>query len=261
MKKNTLFLIAFLLHATPAAAFSVSHDFNVFLGPFNASNTKFDYSLQPDKYKVQSNVSTLGLFNALYPFEAQYTTTGRVNKKDLETTSYISVSKSRFNKRRKEMIYDENGLPIYRISSKNAENKKEVEILPSPDNKGTTDLQTVLAELAYQYNETKFCASRMQVFDGKHRFDVIFRDEGQEQLISDEFLPFSGTASKCAMYVDKLKETGDDLLWDFDENHPIYFWILTDEKTNIPFIAKIETNSTPLGKLKAYTYNLTIQEK
>ena len=64
---------------------------------------------------------------------------------------------------------------------------KKVEIQQNADNRDTTDLQTVFAELARQYNNVKFCDSRMQVFDGKRRFDVIFRDEGKERLVANEY--------------------------------------------------------------------------
>ena len=96
------------------------------------------------------------------------------------------------------------------------------------------------------------------VFDGKRRFDVIFKDEGQEELTSNEYRPFQGTASKCSMYIDKLDSSGDDLLWQITSDRPIYFWILTDKETNIPFIAQIHIDDTPLGKLDVYTTDITI---
>lgn len=259
MKKAFCFLICLLGFPRTAAAFSVTHDFTVFLGPFNASETQFTYALTPTDYAVNSTVKTFGLFDALYPFKAEYATTGRIEKDGLATTSYKYAAKSRFSKRTKEMIYDANGIPVYRISSKNGKEKK-VEIAPNPDNKDTTDLQTVLAELSRQYNQLGFCDSRMQVFDGKRRFDVIFKDEGKEELAAGQYRPYAGEAAKCSMYIDKLGADGDDLLWQITSDRPIYFWILTDKQTKLPFIAQIEIESTPLGKMNVYTSNVTIKE-
>lgn len=162
MKKIPLLLLIGLLYAGPARAFSVEHDFTVILGPFNASKTRFTYALTPDSYAVNSTVKTDGMFNALYPFKANYATTGKIVNGNLETTGYHYDSQSRFNKRTKELVYDDNGMPLYRISSKNDKTKK-VEIEQNADNRNTTDLQTVFAELARQYNNVKFCDSRMQV--------------------------------------------------------------------------------------------------
>lgn len=257
MKKSLLFVALFMLISPKAFAFNATHDFTVFLGPFNASKTSFSYALDDKNYAVSSKVKTSGLFDTLYPFEANYATTGKIVKNKLETTSYKYQSQSRFTNRKKELVYNEDGQPIYRISSKNGKEKR-VDITPSPKNDETTDLQTVFAELARQYNKVKFCDSRMEVFDGKRRFDVIFKDEGQEELTANEYRPFQGTASKCSMYIDKLDSSGDDLLWQITSDRPIYFWILTDKETNIPFIAQIHIDDTPLGKLDVYTTDITI---
>lgn len=258
--KKALLISAFILGLSAKAnAFSVTHDFTVLIGPFNASQTSFTYALTPKDYAVSSKVKTFGLFNTLYPFEARYATTGRINGEEMETTSYKYQSQSRFSKRKKELIYNEQGLPVYRISAKNDKEKK-VEITPDPQNKETTDLQTVFAKLAHQYNQMKFCDSRMEVFDGKHRFDIIFKDEGKEELSPNQYSSYGGTAGKCSMYIDKLDTKGDDMLWELTSDRPIYFWILSDEKTGIPFIARIEVEETPLGKMNIYTHSVTIEE-
>jgi len=259
MKKFLLILTLLLGWPAHAGAFSVTHDFTVFIGPFNASKTSFSYALKPNSYAVSSKVQTFGLFDTLYPFEAQYATTGRIVGKELKTTSYKYQSRSRFNKRKKELIYNEKGIPVYRISSKN-EKEKKVEIAPEAENDKTTDLQTVFAELALQYNKLKFCDARMEVFDGKRRFDIIFKDEGRENLEANQYSPYAGNAGKCSMYIDKLSSEGDDLLWQFTSDRPIYFWILADDKTGIPFIARVEVENTPLGKMNIYTHTVTIEE-
>ena len=80
MKKTPAFLLAaLLLGAQPAQAFSVRHDFSVQIGPFDASRTNFEYALTPAEYRVESTVKTNGLFDTLYPFRADYATTGKIN--------------------------------------------------------------------------------------------------------------------------------------------------------------------------------------
>ncbi len=259
MKKLLLILTFIFSLPNMAQAFKVAHNFTVFVGPFNASQTSFTYALTPNSYAVSSKIKTFGLFDTLYPFEAAYATTGHIKNGKLETSTYKYQSQSRFSKRKKELIYNDEGIPVYRISAKNNKEKK-VEIAPDPQNNETTDLQTVFAELAYQYNQLKFCDSRMEVFDGKRRFDIIFKDEGREELQPNQYSPYSGTAGKCSMYIDKLGSEGDDLLWQFTSDRPIYFWILADEKSGIPFIARVEVEETPLGKMNIYTHKVTIEE-
>ena len=259
MKKIILPALLSLFVCHSAQAFTVSHDFTVILGVFNASKTNFSYSLSPENYAVNSTVKTAGLFDSLYPFEAVYATTGKIKKNGLETASYKYHSKSRFSKRSKELVYDKNGNPLYRISSKNDKSKK-VKIEENQNNADTTDLQTVLAKLAKQYNELRFCDSRMEVFDGKRRFDVIFKDEGIEELSANDYSDIEGKAAKCSMYIDKLNSKEDDLLWELTSERPIYFWLMEDKDKKVPFIAKISINETPLGKLDAYAKNITVKD-
>ncbi len=259
MKKIILSALFSLFFCQTAQAFSVNHDFTVILGVFNASDTKFSYSLTPKDYAVNSTVKTAGFFDSLYPFEAVYSTTGKIKKNEMETASYKYQSKSRFSKRSKELVYDKNGNPLYRISSRNDKSKK-VKIEENPNNADTTDLQTVLAKLAKQYNDLRFCDSRMEVFDGKRRFDVIFKDEGIEELPANEYSDISGKAAKCSMYIDKLGSKEDDLLWELTSDRPIYFWLMEDKDKKMPFIARISINETPLGKLDAYAKKITIKD-
>lgn len=260
MKKIALLTFLLLLKAQPAASFTVEHNFTVILGIFNASDTKFSYSLSPKNYAVSSEVKTAGVFDSLYPFQAHYSTTGTIKKNEMETTSYKYQAKSRFSKRSKELVYDDNGVPLYRISTKNDKSKK-VNIEENTNNKDTTDLQTVFAKLAKQYNEVKFCDSRMEVFDGKRRFDVIFKDEGIDELTHNNYSPIEGKAAKCSMFIDKLGSKDDDLLWELTSERPVYFWIMEDSTGKVPFIARISVDETPLGKLDVYAKNITVKDK
>lgn len=255
--KKLMALFLFLGCCGEAQAFSIKHDFTVFLGPFNASKTSFTYALTPSEYSVNSEVRTAGIFDTLYPFAANYATKGKIIGDTLKTTDYHYDSKSRFNTRSKKLVYNDKGMPVMRISTKNDKEKK-VEIDEDADNKGTTDLQTVFAELALQFNRMKFCDSRMEVFDGKRRFDVIFKDEGQETLKPNKYSSLAGKAAKCSMYIDKLGSEGDDLMWQLTSDRPVYFWLLEDPATQKPFIARVLVEDTPLGRLEVYTHKITV---
>ena len=259
MLKNILVVVLSFLFIRNVEAYSLRHSFDVFLGPFNASRTEFEYGLTKDKYHIESDVRTFGFFDSIYPFSAQYSTTGKIKGSTLDTTSYKYSSKSRFNRRSKELIYDDNGNPIYRLSSKNDKEKK-VDIDQSLNTGDTTDLQTIFAKLALQYSKVKFCQARFEVFDGKRRFDVIFEDEGDEELQKSENIPQTVQTKKCSMYIDKLDSEGDDLLWQLTSDRPIYFWIAEEETNQYPYIARVFIENTPLGALNVYTTHISIKE-
>lgn len=260
MKKLGLCFIFSVCLINTVQAYQTTHYATAVLGPFNASNASFTYNITPQSYLVHTNIQTDGFFSTLYPFTAEYKTTGTIKNNTFNTTSYVSDSKSRFNTRKKEMFYDNNGKPIYRISNKNSSNQKKVEILPPPDNIHTTDLQTVLAEMIVQYTKMGFCNARLHVFDGKKNFDIVFQDEGKENISANEYSPYEGTAAKCSFYADDLGQNHDDLIFQITPDNPFYVWILKDKKNNHPFIAKLEKPSTILGKLTVYTKSIEFKD-
>lgn len=259
MQKNTIFFLSALLWSFNAAAFSVTHDMFVTVGAFDASKTRFAYDFAPDGYKVSSSVQTNGFFDTVYPFQAEYRTSGKIDGGKMITRDYSYTSKSRFNNRSKQVVYNDKGEPQYQITAKNGKAKKR-DFTPSPLPADTFDLQTVLAKLAKQYNDVGFCDSQMAVYDGKRRFDVVFKDEGKELLPENEHLLPMGEASKCSLHIDKLLSEDDDALWEFSANKPIYFWIVRNSETKYPVIARIQIKDTPLGELNAYTSQFTIKE-
>ncbi|MDR1693841.1 MAG: DUF3108 domain-containing protein [Lactobacillaceae bacterium] len=257
--KKIFFILAFLSLAKNSLAFTVNHEFDVFIGKFNASRTSFSYSVSDKDYTVSSDVKTYGLFDKLYPFQAVYSTEGKIGKdKEMKTVSYKYVAKSRFNRRTKELVYNDEGIPVYRISSKNEKEKKS-NVNVDVDVESTTDLQTVMAELVMQYAEFRFCDARMEVFDGKKRFDVIFKDEGNQTIKANKYSAFEGSATKCSMYIDNLGSKGGDMLWEISSDQPVYFWIMEDEN-KIPFIARLEIKDTKYGRVQVYTKNVEVRK-
>ena len=66
--------------------------------------------------------------------------------------------------------------------------------------------------------------------------------------------------SLVCRYLDKqeiLEDTDAGFLLNQDE--PIYFWVLKDEKTKAWFIAKILIENTPFGKLQAVTTKIEVK--
>lgn len=258
MQKFITVLFICLILPSLSQAFSIKHDFFVTVGVFDASKTEFTYTLNKDSYKVASKIMTNGFFNVVFPFEANYKTSGKLSGSQMTTVDYNYEAKSKFNTRTKKVYY-ENGIPIYQVATKNGKEKRK-EFTPSPTPADTFDLQTVIAKIAKQYNEVSFCDSTLKVYDGRRRFDVTFKDEGSENLTADEHSFYSGKASKCSMHIQKVLSEDDDELWEFSSNKSVYFWIAKDEKTKHPFIAKVFIKDTPLGELTAHTTKITIEE-
>lgn len=259
IKKALLAIIITAFGTTNAAAISVKHHFDAVIGIFNAGEADFTYDVDNEKYAVNSKLYTKGVFDSLYPFEAKYSTSGRIEKEQMKTEHYSYESQSRFNKRTKKVLYSAEGLPLKSISIKNGK-KREKQIKIKDDVDNTTDLQSVMAALARQYLQVGSCKAVRKVFDGKRRYNVLFEDVGQDWLDKDERSPYFGKALKCSMSIERLKEEGDDMLWKMTSDSPVYFWIMQDEKSSVPFIARVKVGETPLGEMTVYTNKIEVNK-
>ncbi len=258
--KRAIFALMAIIWSTQAGAEGIRHKFIVQVGPFDAARTELEFNLNAQDFSVISKVKTNGLFDLVYPFSAQYSSLGKILADEtLLTQKYASDSQSSRTHRTKELFYNNQGLPIYRLSAKNNK-KKRVDIPQEPQNLGTTDLQTAIAQIAFQYRNVGFCQARLEIFDGKRRFAAVFQDNGNEHLTANEYSSLTGQAHKCLFYIDKLDNDDDDLIWQISQENPINLWIMQDKQTKLPYIARIHMNNTPLGELNAYTTHISLTD-
>ena len=125
MQKFIIFFLGTFLTTFSAEAFSVKHDFFVTVGPFDASKTEFTYSLLPGSYFVNSQVSTNGFFNTVYPFKALYSTSGIIKNNQMITSDYNYTSQSRFNSRGKQVFYSSKEFLYTKFLPKTAKPRKK----------------------------------------------------------------------------------------------------------------------------------------
>lgn len=232
-------------------ALSVSHSIKAEIGMFDAGEKKFEYSFFGERdYDVKIIFKTRGAFRAIYPFDATYHAVGTYDKTRFYPQDYFYDTKA-FKHRTKEIVY-ENGEPIYRISTKNDKKRKD-EIKTDSQYKTSNDMLTLFAELTRQILDGKKCDFEQYAYDGKRYTKVSVKYSGKEKLKTPYF---KGRAMKCEM---KMKTFDDDDSGLFDNDEPVYIWILNDEKTGIPFLAKILIESTQFGKLEALTTEIEVK--
>lgn len=252
-----IFFLFVLFASHPAFAQKVEQYMNVEIGPFNAADLKLAYELGQKEYHFLTEIKTAGLFHSLYPFVAVYETKGAKIRDSFSARQYGYQTQSRNHIRTKSFVFDQNGILKSRISSKDNERKEVLITLPK-EKVDAYDIQTVMAMLAEQLSKNHFCAMEKTVFDGKKQYRVLVQDEGKTTL-KDPVTSQKKQALKCSLKLIGGEKQKGDLLWEMTAKKPVYFYILTDPKTKLPFIAKIEIDSTPLGDLKAYTTDINFK--
>ena len=254
MKRGLFYIFIIALISFPAAALEVLQKFDTTIGFFDASKETFAYKFyNAHDYDIKTTVTTTGTFGALYPFSASYHAVGTFNKAKFMPQSYFQTAKSRFHKRSKEIVY-QNGVPQYRISQKD---KKRLQDAIEIDEKYTSshDLISTFAELSWQIIKGGKCDFEKYSFNGKRYSLSKVKTLGKEKIKTPYF---EGKALKCAYHLEVLDDAEAGFFLNKDE--PIYFWILHDKQTDLPFIARILVESTPFGAMETITTEIEVKK-
>lgn len=253
MKNGLLIFLSVLIWGAEVQALEVKHYMQTTIGLIDACEETFSYAFYQDKdYDIKTSVSTSGTFGVLYPFTATYHSVGTYDKYGFKPQDYYYETQTRFTHRSKEIVY-KNGEPQYRISVKN-ERKRIDEIKTNPQYPHSGDLLSVFGELAQKIIKKGNCDLEQYSFNGKKYAKSTVKTLKKEKIKTDYF---AGKALKCQYKQEILEDTDAGFFLNQDE--PIYFWVLKDEKTKALFVAKILIENTPFGKLQAVTTNIEVK--
>ena len=239
-----------------ANAASVEQLLKVKITPFEAIDCHFSYSLDDNSYAINTELTTAGMFGKIYPFSGRYSAEGKIKNGDFIQEKYESRTKSRFNRRKSNLIYNENGVLTERISEKNG--KKKIFPVKNQISTESINLPTVFAKLIKQLQVDGNCASTYTVFNGKRSFQVVFADYGQESSETKDTATNNNISTKCSMYIESEEYT-DNLLFNASVGSPVMFWIKKDEQTGLPYIEKIEAKYSKFGYITVQSAKINIR--
>lgn len=176
--------------------------YEVYAGGIHAVQARLnmDYS-KPGHYSVKLGAHTRGFLGALAPWDGTFESHGWVlNKNDLRPRQHKSVAIWRGEKEIKDYAYTKDrrfkGLSI-KDHDKPAY-KKEVDAALT---QGTTDVLTATLLVMQDVADGMPCEGASEVFDGKRRFELVFRDQGAESLNASRYNIYEGPARKCSVEV------------------------------------------------------------
>ena len=251
--KRLLFFLTVLMLGRPAMALEVEHIIHTTVGPFETSQETLVYKFfGANGYDVKTGIKTLGTFDTLYPFSADYHAYGTYNKSQFLPQDYYYETQSRFRHRTKRIVY-KNGVPQYRISTK-GEKKRQDDIIIDEKYGNSNDLLSTFGELIHKIVTDGSCDFERFSFDGKHYSRSKVKFLGFENIHTPFF---SGNAMKCQYHLEVLDDAEAGFMLSKDE--PVYFWALQDQKTNTWFLARILVEKTPFGKMESLTTSIKVK--
>lgn len=254
--KRTLFFLATMIMLTSfsAQALEVTQNMQTTIGIFDACEQSFTYSLIGNRYDMKTKLSTTGAFGKLYPFTGNYHAYGSFHKSEFVPEDYGYEVQSRSHHRTKRITYKD-GVPQTRIKVRDGRYLEEPALVELDRLDDSIDLLSLFGALVEQVVRRDTCDMIRYSFNGKKYSLSEMKTIGHEEIQTPYF---GGNALKCEYLLEIQKGASAGFL--LNQKMPIYLWILRDKPTNAPFIAKVEAEKTPFGKLESYTTSIEVKK-
>lgn len=252
--KRILFFLSWLLMPFSAEALEVTQNMQTTIGFFNACKQSLTYKFSGNRYNMQTTLSTTGAFGKLYPFSGTYRAYGSYSADKFVPEDYGYEVQSRSHHRTKQLTY-KNGVPQTRIKVRDGRRLEEPALVELDRLEDSLDLLSTFGVLIEKIIRTGTCDMKRYSFNGKKYSLSQMQTVGHEDIKTPYF---EGNALKCEYMLEIQKGASAGFL--LDQKVPIYLWILRTAKENAPFLAKVEAEKTPFGKLEAYTTSIEVKE-
>ncbi|MCB9973068.1 MAG: DUF3108 domain-containing protein [Rhodospirillales bacterium] len=195
-----IIILSSLLFSAPAAAETREFTYEVYAGGIHAVQAKFNFDVQRNTYNAAVAAKTRGWLESLVPWSGIFQTVGTVTPDAFSPTKHETTSTWRGKTETKTFLYQNNKLKSLTI-------KEDGSPTETPDidptlTDGTTDLLSATLEVMKDLIATQKCEGTSDIYDGRRRFAMYFKDKGQKTLDKSRYNIFSGPARLCEIEIE-----------------------------------------------------------
>jgi hypothetical protein len=192
---GTLLMLALGLLAGPAvAADRLSMRVEVY-GPLGLHVLTLHTTLEEtgDRYSITVDYATTGVAGLVIDQKTHAQARGRLSPASAEPESFRSLTRRNGVERQDRADYRPDG------SVEGSSTLAPPEPVPAAAMRGTVDNLTAYFRLERQLAAKRTCALTTAVFDGRHRYDLVFADAGQQVLSAENGQRMEGRTIACRM--------------------------------------------------------------
>ncbi len=258
MKKLFIAASLFCMFAFSAQTASLTENFLVNIGPFDAATLEINYDIDSQNYYFISKIKTQNVFDKMYHFEAEYLTSGEKKADMFVTKDYQQRTKSARHTRTKSFVFNTDGSIKQRVTTKDGV-KKTVDVEQNNKTTDAYDIQTALVMFLQKFKKTQNCTFDKTIFNSKKTYRLTIEDKGP-LLFWDENVPLTVKAHKCEAFIRQQTQEKGDLLWQLSAEKSIVFYLAQDTKTKLFYMLKAEIPASTFQDLRVYMTDLKIKE-
>lgn len=180
--------------------------YGIYGGGFQALAIQIDYDFDKTHYSADMRAKPYGVLGRLLPWAGDYATKGVVKKGVLIPQQHDRISAWRDDKSHLVMTYKDGALDqLKEINDEKGKNTSQIITVPKDMSEDTVDLVTAVTDMLVQSTDKNDCSYAKEIYDGRRRFRMTFKDEGTQKLTKSAVNIFTGTAHLCRMELIPLK--------------------------------------------------------
>jgi hypothetical protein len=178
--------------------------YTVYAGGINAVQARLHIDeSRSSRYKMILSAKTRGFLARLAPWRGSFATEGWRNGDDLRPENHKSVSTWKDETEIKEYTYNEDGEFVkLTITEEGRDKSPDPSSIERELTDGTTDALTATLLVMQAINEKESCEGASEVFDGKRRFEMRFRNIGATTLNASRYNLYEGPAVLCEVEIE-----------------------------------------------------------
>lgn len=191
-----LFFGIFGLFSVTVQAAPLEVTYGIYAGGMHVVDIKGKYDITDKAYQLDMDLHTRGLLGKLAPWSGQISSTGHYKGDTALPLSHQFASTWRDETETNSFTFNKEG--VLQSYQRIEENGTIVDKMPESEvyAGGATDMLTALLRVMDQTEDTT-CGATVPATDGKRRFDMVFRDKGQDNMTANRYASYVGQALVC----------------------------------------------------------------
>lgn len=236
---TALVALIFGIAASPLGSAEIRHrsEYDISLGILPIATASFSSAFNDSGYKINGTFKSAGIVNIISRISAETSVSGRMQADKLQADRYNLV----YTSGKRTRVYDieyRNG-DVTETTVKPEPKRNPENWIPVTDK----DLRAVLDPLSGLIfpGDAKVCPSRLPIYDGESRMDLVLTPKGTKEFKTDGF---KGEAIVCSIrYVPKsgFRKGRSDI--EYLRKTPMEIWFAKAQSVNVyaPVYAVIPT--------------------
>lgn len=197
-------LFASPVHAQEAAQATKSKQhiqYDVYAGGIHALKSNLNIVLtDKERYDVDLTAKTYGLLGKMAPWEGKFESHGWSTKAGMKPEVHQATTTWRGDEEIKKYSYNKDGsFKSYVITDD--ENDGKVKKVAAELTQNTSDVLTATLNVMQSMATNSKCEGSEEVFDGKRRFKMIFKEKKAVKLEDSRWNAYAGDAVECTVEV------------------------------------------------------------